>query len=319
MMRQLATMYGYSMRQAYQFSPDSDLLAAATQEGLQLIEIDSAQVVDKLGGGDSVVTASSFDGTGRLVATGHADGSARVWDLRTGKEMATFRAAASAPRARHLRYGASSPQTVSYVRFSADRSRLATALNNGTILIWDTAKISPLPLEGGTADAATLFASLASNDSGDAWRAGWALSLQGQAGVTALESLLQPAQQVDAEQVLGWIEQLDAPRYADRQEAYRRLGQLGMRAVAIMKQAMQKSPSAETLARLQELVEQAQQAVVASPGMLQQTRAIRVLERIGSQQAQRLLQKIADGEQGARLTREAAAALERIKAQGSQD
>ena len=77
---------------------------------------------------------SLFGADGRLLATGSFDGTARIWDARTGLALT--------PPIVHQ-------DTVICVAFSPDGSRLATSSADGTARIWDVATGRPVsaPLE----------------------------------------------------------------------------------------------------------------------------------------------------------------------------
>jgi WD40 repeat protein len=77
------------------------------------------------GHGDwATIVAFSLDGK-RLAAAFH-DGTARLWDLATGAEIAQF---------------AGHELVVTGVAFSPDATRLATASNDGTARLWDLSGI----------------------------------------------------------------------------------------------------------------------------------------------------------------------------------
>jgi eukaryotic-like serine/threonine-protein kinase len=85
---------------------------------------------------DKEACCVAFDQSGKLVASGGADGQVRVWDIGTGLERLHFQAAAS---------------RVSAVAFSPDGKRIATGGLDCSINVWDAAtgdRISALPGHG---------------------------------------------------------------------------------------------------------------------------------------------------------------------------
>ena len=68
----------------------------------------------------------AFSPDGRLLATGAADKTVRVWDVATAEELRQFDG--------HI-------DRVSYVDFSPDGKTLASASWDGTVLLWDTSNI----------------------------------------------------------------------------------------------------------------------------------------------------------------------------------
>ncbi|HYU57354.1 MAG TPA: TIR domain-containing protein [Actinomycetota bacterium] len=70
------------------FAPDGRLVVGATSKGARLWDLHGRLVRTMPAPGTFVV---GVPGTGNLLATGGLDGVARVWDSRTGAELATFR------------------------------------------------------------------------------------------------------------------------------------------------------------------------------------------------------------------------------------
>jgi WD40 repeat protein len=80
----------------------------------------------QLHGHAKVVYALAFSHDGGLLASGSADETSKVWDVTTGRELATLRGHQG------FVYG---------VRFRPDSKLLATASQDGTIKLWDTSKL----------------------------------------------------------------------------------------------------------------------------------------------------------------------------------
>ncbi|MDX3539728.1 hypothetical protein PV721_36490 [Streptomyces sp. MB09-01] len=125
--RQLATQ----SRTLLDVSPDlSSLLAvqayraSQTPEALATLRTDaSLPAYRRLPGHTDTVNSVAFSPDGRTLATGSADGTARLWDTATGTPRATLRG---------------HPDEVASVAFSPDGRTLATASADGARL-WDTA------------------------------------------------------------------------------------------------------------------------------------------------------------------------------------
>ncbi|MFI6007220.1 trypsin-like peptidase domain-containing protein [Streptomyces sp. NPDC051243] len=125
--RQLATQ----SRTLLDVSPDlSSLLAVQayrashTPEALAALRTDAAlPAYQRLPGHTDTVNGVAFSPDGRTLATGSADGTARLWDTTTGTTRATL---------------TGHPDEVASVAFSPDGHILATASADGTRL-WDTA------------------------------------------------------------------------------------------------------------------------------------------------------------------------------------
>jgi hypothetical protein len=119
-----------------------------------------------------------------------------------------------------------------------------------------------------------------------------------------------PADRLDAGQVRRWIDDLDAESFARRRGAERRLAGLGVRVEGDLFDALKRRPSLEARQRLGRLLDRTE---AVGPEALRLGRAIEALERIGSGQAVRLLQRLAQGHTGGRTTREAREALARLR------
>ncbi len=108
-----------------------------------------------------------------------------------------------------------------------------------------------------------------------------------------------------------WIKDLDSDEFSVR-TASRDLKQLGEAVVTALRQAKNGKPSAEQRRRLDELLEDSMDAV-PGPDQLRSMRALAALQHIGGPKARKVVAALAAGAEGARLTREAKLALERLK------
>jgi hypothetical protein len=103
---------------------------------------------------------------------------------------------------------------------------------------------------------------------------------------------------------------LDNDSFPRREEAMRKLRELGEQAEPELRAALKARPSPEQKRRIEELL-------AAPPGVpppplpeeLRHLRALVVLERIGMSEARQLLEEVAKGTPSARLTGQARAAL----------
>jgi RNA polymerase sigma factor (sigma-70 family) len=125
------------------------------------------------------------------------------------------------------------------------------------------------------------------------------------------EKRLEPIRPADAEELRRLLAELDADSFAVREKARTGLEALGDRATGALRQALGKKPSAEARKRIQALLRGAD-GPVADRETLRSLRAVGVLEDIGSREARAVLETLAGGAGGARLTREATAALDRM-------
>ena len=116
---------------------------------------------------------------------------------------------------------------------------------------------------------------------------------------------------IGSKQVARWIEELDDEKFAVRDRASKNLGALGRSVEGALRAAQKNDPSLEQLRRIEELLRQLKK----SPGgeHLRAVRAVELLEGIGSPAAVKVLKELAGGAPDVELTKEAKAALARLK------
>jgi WD40 repeat protein len=246
-------------------------------------------------------TAAALSPDGKTVATAHPDGTLRFWDCRTAKQL-TVRTG--------LLY-------TSQLVFSPDQKSLAALASNGLVTVWDV----PGGDDPGRTRPDTLSAEMAneqwellSND--DAPKAFQAvLSLAGSPKETLpIARRLLKAQPVATEkEIVKLIDELDADDFEMREKATRKLIGLGKAAEQAVRKALTKNPTPEAAMRLDQILKKSSGGTVHHPEVAHAVRAVEVLERIGTSEAQAVLEVVAKGPESARLTSEAQAALERMR------
>ncbi len=294
------------------FSPDGALLALGSCDGAIRLEDVATGAVFKeiaaLSGAQpntvSWVYSVTFSPDGRTVATGYGDRAVRVWELASGQKRAQFDG--------HL-------DAVLHVQYSPDGSLLASSGSDRTILTWDVTGAILAPTRPITtlspADLAARWVDLAAADAGRAFRAIQALARSSESAVKMMADHLRPAIAVDGQPMAQLLVDLDSPQFALRERADKALTKLGDSAEPSLRKALKGSPSAEARRRITAILERLDPA--GSPERLQAIRAVEVLERIGTPEAKRVLDRLAGGTPEARLTREAKAALERLDRQAA--
>lgn len=195
--------------------------------------------------------------------------------------------------------------------FAPNETTLAVASPDGTILIFDvTPKTSPWQAE----QEARLWKDLAAANSVVAWRAIWHL-LDHPAHAANLLSRLLSA--IDGpKDTADQIVRLDHSKYAVREAALLELAGRGESIEGDLLTAIKTPRSEEQRARLAELLRRITRTVPPIGETLRGLRCIWLLERIGSQQARALLQELAKGTTGSRVTLEAKASLARLEMAG---
>jgi WD40 repeat protein len=150
------------------YSPDGKQIAAATLGAMLLYDARTGKQVDSFPGIAHIVHSLAFSADGKRLAAASWDGTARVWEVKTGKELHVFRHAdrvlgvAFSPDGRYLASGSCDNTAkvwdletgkevttlrghigyVMAVSFSPDGKLLATAGGNryeGEVQLWDTA------------------------------------------------------------------------------------------------------------------------------------------------------------------------------------
>src|SRR5581483_5218580 len=156
-----------------------------------------------------------------------------------------------------------------------------------------------------------LWDDLGSRDAAAAGKAVAEWARRPAAAVERFRRELPPAAAPDPAAVAALVARLDSDDFAARDAAEAKLAELGELAADALRPAAERSASAEQRARARQLLDRIG-VVAADPRRLRAVRAVEVVERVGSADARRLLAAWAGGAEGALLTREARAALDRL-------
>jgi hypothetical protein len=236
---------------------------------------------------------------GRFLAASRPDGRIFLFDAAGGRELAVL--ANPGVPARSL-------------EFRADGNVLASGNEDGTALLWDVSTLrlrGGRPLDPGAIDP--LWTDLAGADAPTAYSAMQKL-VEGQArAVETFAARLRATPDIPVERLRRRVVELDHAQFGVRQAAARELARDIDQAEPVLRASLQDNPSAERRRQIEALLD-APPAVMAGEE-LRALRAVEVLERIGSPEARRLLDRLAGGAPAARLTRDAKAALDRLNRQ----
>ncbi|MGH7224725.1 MAG: WD40 repeat domain-containing protein, partial [Gemmataceae bacterium] len=248
------------------------------------------------------VSALAFSPDGVLLAAGDTEGTIHLWGLAIGKEVRQLQG---------HRGGVES------LAFSHDGKRLASGGRDTTALIWDIREVAeaahPRPIDVSQQRLEHLWADLGGNDGARAHRAIWELAAARQT-MPWLREHLKPVLPADARRMARLIADLDSDDFTVRERATRDLEALGQPAGPALRKALASKPSLEMRRRIEPIVEKLDNWPTSSGTSLREWRALEVLEHLGTPEARKLLERLAEGVAEAGLTREAKAALQRLAA-----
>ncbi|HEX3152736.1 MAG TPA: WD40 repeat domain-containing protein [Gemmataceae bacterium] len=231
----------------------------------------------------------------------------RVNDLVTGKERGRWAIAIRD-------HDNTDDRPIFALQAIPNSQRVLTILRDGTALVWDLAAF-PMPRlsdKHGDPELRAWWDELAEEDAAKAYAAGCKLTEAPAVDVVKfLRTRIRPAKAIDAEVVHKLIGDLDSATFAIREAAEKKLLQLGP---PILPQ-MRKPPanlSAEASQRLGRLREQLSNPV-PQPETLRVLRALAVLERVGTNDACKLVDELAGGPADAPETQAARSTRERMR------
>jgi WD40 repeat protein len=300
-------------------SPDGRLLAVGSQhnhawaedeqgkvvEGakpehyLILVDLATGCVAGRFDKVSSDASSLAFSPDCRLLAWGgYGDPTLHVVEVASGRQRHRF------------------PGHLGFVRaltFSTDGRRLLSGSSDTTALIWDLAGRVHQPPVPTAAEVEMLWKHLGSEDAARAAQAIRQLAAAPDAAIEMLRQRLRPAPIVDEGHLARLMTQLESDSFANRQKAIAELEKLGDQALPAYRKALEGKPPLEMRRHLEHLVEKAGPAWWDVSGeRLRSLRAIEVLELAGTEEARAVLKTLAAGGEGARLTEQAKAALERL-------
>ena len=200
--------------------------------------------------------------------------------------------------------------SVNRLAWTTDGRRLLTGSHDSSCLIWDVTairgKLPSAPIA--EKEAAAAVEMLGSANAADAYRAMERLTGSPATAVPALRGVLRSVAPADADRVATLVRELDSPQFATRDRAAAELIRMGEGAEGLLKRALEGKLSTEARDRIEKVLGE-----FKPPSQrLLMGRALEVLHRIGDEHSKKLLAELAEGAEGAWLTREAKAALGRV-------
>ncbi len=314
-LRQLRGHKGYHV-EALAFSADGKTLAsygaeeqergvAGHAQGIRLWEVATGQLIGRLRlPAELSIHALTCLPDGRTVVAGGSDGCIHVWDLFTRRELSHHGGHAG---------------SITAIALSADGKTLATGSRDTTVLLWQARSLlsdaPPRSVELSRKRLQHLWADLARDRSVAAYRAIDLLAAAATQTPAFLNERLQPVPAPNAQRLERWLADLDSEQFTARQEATEGLEQLGELAAPALRRLLADRPSLEVRRRAEAILEKLLSGAAwaaSTPERLRQWRALQVLELLGTAEARQVLEKLARGAPGARVTEEARAALKRL-------
>jgi hypothetical protein len=285
---------------AFVVAPDGKSVLEAGFSNVKLRNLRTGSESRAFGGKHIVANTALFSPDGKMLIAGKHDGALRIWDVASGTVLVDFPA---------------HPSQITAVAFSQDGKRLASGARDAGVLVWDWDHIRRQALAGKPPAPPVLpdplWEDLARKDGATAYSAVKSLAVAPAETVPYLKARLRPVPPMAPQHLKKLLDDLDSAQYATRQKADDTLEKLGDIAAQAIKDRRANSPSVETARRLAALQKKLDAQVIPVE-VLQSLRAIEVLELIGTPEACEILNGLAKGAPGHRITEEAKESLRRL-------
>lgn len=283
-------------------SQDGRWVATGNREGLVTVTDTATGTCQHWTGHIGRVSALAFSRDGRgLLSGGERDSTVLLWETFTGQVVRRFDG--------HL-------GSVSGVGFSADSRRAYSVGQDATLLVWDVTGLS-----SGRVDRIAkskdqqekCWRHLTTENAEKAYDAIWALADAPKVSVPMIRESFKPWMSNDAKRIEKFIRDLDAFSYDVRENASGELAKILDIAEPALRRAVAKPPSLEVKMRALHLL-----AKMRSPGDVKRDvrrlrRAVVVLEKIGHEEAQEMLEEVSQQSLLPELQQDAKQALQRLR------
>jgi WD40 repeat protein len=242
----------------------------------------------------------AFTPDGRYLAAAKGSSVIHLWDLITGKEVGQLKG-----------HGGG----IVSLLFTPDGTRLVSGSADTTALTWDVGRNLKAPAAtGGQLDAKVvdeLWEELGGKDAAKAFEALRTLTGSPAQAAALVKARVRPVSLPDAKRLGALLAALESDDFAVRQKAEADLEALGELAEPELRKALTSDPSLDLRQRIDRLLRRLS-GQVPSTNLVRDLRAIELLELAAGSDARRVLEELARGAPGARLTREAKEAAERM-------
>lgn len=280
-------------------SPSVHLALTRGKDGVvELRELATDGKVAEVAAGSREPESWAFSRDGKFIAAGDEKGQVLLWSVFPPQALVTLSGHSAG---------------VTSVHFSPDGNRLVSGSDDTTILAWDvsrwTTAVKPVPLG---ANAARSWNDLADPDAAKAHDAMGQLLRSPKETVALLRQNLRPVDAAAAKEVAKLIIDLDSGSFAVRDQAMGKLQKLGFAASSALEKALGSNPTPEARRRFEQLLARLETERMSGDS-LQATRALQLLEMLGTSDATELLDALASGDQAGWLTHQAAVSLVRVR------
>jgi hypothetical protein len=284
------------------FSPDSQyLIEGRSFAPMRLFQVSTGrefirfQLTPNEASKAGLLSCMACSPDNRLLAIAEEDSSTiRILELASGQVRAQF---------------AGHHHGVHGLSFSPDGKTLASGGEDNVVFLWDVTGAKTIPARA--EKLPSWWHDLASDDAKPAGAALASFLRKPEASVAFLQGKLHPVESLDRKRLAQLIRDLDADVYAARETASRELVRLGERVEDALRLELTNQPTLEVRRRIEDVLSKLEPRPLP-PETLRTLRTIEVLEHIGTAEARRCLQALAQGAADARQTREARRALERL-------
>jgi hypothetical protein len=280
-------------RDAVRLSNTGRHVAMASEAGLELWDTRAGPEPMLFLDEDCRNTTLAFSPDGRFLALGTRWGTVVLWELASRRPLTVLEGQLGGIYA---------------LAFDAKSGLLASGASDGTIVLWDWQRrtaCAPLSAE-------ERWRALGSEDPVLAWTAVDQLACGGKKTIAWLTPRAKPtAPRKDLPELVA---RLDAEDWKIRQSATKELQRLGCQASGALRRYLQSKPALEANLRAQRLLEQLRPQITRlTEEDRRGDRIVAVLERLGTPEARRLLERLATGAEGAWTTTCAREALTRLR------
>ena len=249
------------------------------------------------------VQSLAFSPDGRFLASASWDKTVRIWEMTTGREVASLEGHA---------------EHVCAVAFSPDGGRLASGASGPTdnsVLIWDVSQVTAVAaLAAEKIDAAALeklWQELADKDARLAHQAIGSLRQVPDKALPLLAERLEPIlAATNTEEILKLIKQLNDDKFALREGATNQLKKLRPAADPLLEKTLSEGPSPEVGVRIRTILSSPLPTNTVDPTeQLRAQRIVYLLKLTGTKAARALLERISTNFPDQQVSRQAVAAL----------